>query len=342
MKSSEVEHFLPRRADHVRADHLDRGDDQRGDQRARHVAEAAEDDGDVGDQHELQAGGRVDGIDRRQQHAGRADAGDADGPGDRVDAVGVDAHERRGLPVLRRRAHDLAGVRPAHEREEPGGEGDGDREGHDLRHVERGAGDPHDDRVVVGAHEARVGGPQHERQVLERDRQPDRREDLHVVRGVDDRAHHRAVARPADGEAERQRHDERQVGIEAEQRERPEGDVHAEHEELAVGEVHDAHHAEDQREPHRDERVDAAEQERRDDQLGDDVHVRRASDGRPGRRAPRGVAGTRDARVGRPRRAAAARYFRWSQGPSGIHLARFVVNSSGHTVTSEPFCHWSM
>jgi len=35
-------------------------------------------------------------------------------------------------------------------------------------------------------------------------------------------------------------------------------------------------------------------------------------------------------------------YFRWSQGPSGIHLARFVVNSSGHTVTSEPFCHWSM
>ena len=37
-----------------------------------------------------------------------------------------------------------------------------------------------------------------------------------------------------------------------------------------------------------------------------------------------------------------ARYFRWSQGPSGIHLARFVVNSSGHTVTSEPFCHCSM
>ena len=30
------------------------------------------------------------------------------------------------------------------------------------------------------------------------------------------------------------------------------------------------------------------------------------------------------------------RYFRWSHAPSGIHLARLVVNSSGHTVTSWP------
>jgi len=36
------------------------------------------------------------------------------------------------------------------------------------------------------------------------------------------------------------------------------------------------------------------------------------------------------------------RYFRWSHAPSGIHLARLVVNSSGHTVTSWPPCHCSM
>ena len=45
---------------------------------------------------------------------------------------------------------------------------------------------------------------------------------------------------------------------------------------------------------------------------------------------------------GASKRIEPAVYFRWSQGPSGIHLARFVVNSSGHTVTREPFCHWSM
>ena len=71
-------------------------------------------------------------------------------------------------------------------------------------------------------------------------------------------------------------------------------------------EVHHAHDAEDQREPDRDEGIDAPEQERRDRELRDDV------------------------------------YLRWSQAGSGIHFARMVVNSSGHTVTSWPFCHCSM
>ena len=35
-------------------------------------------------------------------------------------------------------------------------------------------------------------------------------------------------------------------------------------------------------------------------------------------------------------------YFRESHAPSGIHLARSVVNSSGHTVTIRPPCHCSM
>ena len=73
-----------------------------------------------------------------------------------------------------------------------------------------------------------------------------------------------------------------------------------------MGEVHHAHDPEDQREADRDQRVDAAQEDGRDAELGEDA------------------------------------YFRWSQAPSGIHFARFVVNSSGHTVTSCPFCHWSM
>src|SRR5207245_9466738 len=59
-----------------------------------------------------------------------------------------------------------------------------------------------------------------------------------------------------------------------------------------------SHDTEDQRETDRDQGIDPPEEDRRDRELGENV------------------------------------YLRWSQGPSGIHLARSVVNSSGHTVTS--------
>src|SRR5207245_10898482 len=114
------------------------------------------------------------------------------------------------------------------------------------------------------------------------------------------------VDHETDDEEERDRHEDDEVGIRGEGDERPEGEVHAEHEELAVGEVHHPHDAEDQREPDRDEGVDPPEEDRRDGELGEDA------------------------------------YLRWSQAPSGIHLARSVENSSGHTVTSCPFCHCSM
>src|SRR5262249_51497705 len=105
---------------------------------------------------------------------------------------------------------------------------------------------------------------------------------------------------------ERYRHQHDEVGIDGVEEERPVCEVHAEHQELAVGEVDDAHDAEDQGEPDRDEGVDAPEQDRCDREGDEDA------------------------------------YLRWSQAPSGIHLARSVENSSGHTVTSCPFCHCSM
>src|SRR5262249_57513207 len=92
--------------------------------------------------------------------------------------------------------------------------------------------------------------------------------------------------------------EEEGVGIEMPNGEGEEGEVHAEHQELAVSEVHHAHDAEDQREPDGDERVDAAQQDRRDGELRENV------------------------------------YLRESQAGNGIHFARMVVNSSGHTVTS--------
>src|SRR5262249_52232217 len=97
-----------------------------------------------------------------------------------------------------------------------------------------------------------------------------------------------------------------EVGVGGVEIERPEREVHAEHQELAVGEVDHAHDPEDQGQPDRDEGVDSPEQDRRDREGDENA------------------------------------YLRWSQAPSGIHLARSVVNSSGHTVTSCPFCHCSM
>jgi hypothetical protein len=110
----------------------------------------------------------------------------------------------------------------------------------------------------------------------------------------------------AHAEKDRDGGEEHEPGVEREQGERPERQVHAEHQELTVGEVDDAHDPEDQGEAHRDQGIDAPEQDRGHAELREDV------------------------------------YLRWSQAPSGIHFARLVVNSSGHTVTSCPFCHWSM
>jgi hypothetical protein len=61
-----------------------------------------------------------------------------------------------------------------------------------------------------------------------------------------------------------------------------------------------------------------------------------AGGGARGRYGP--AAPPREAGSGEPE----PRYFRWSHAPSGIHLARLLVNSSGHTVTGTPFCHCSM
>src|SRR2546425_12622998 len=110
----------------------------------------------------------------------------------------------------------------------------------------------------------------------------------------------------SDPEEERNRDEEDEVGVEGPETVGPEGDVHAEHEELAVGEVDDTHDPEDQREADGDQGIDPPEEDRRDAELREDV------------------------------------YLRASQAPSGIHFARFVVNSSGQTVTSWPLCHWSM
>src|SRR5439155_1432175 len=198
-EEDEVADLFPGDAEEVRAHDLHRRHDQASQHRPHHVAEAAQHDDDVGEEHELQPRRGVDGVERRHQRARGADARDADRERQAVDLVGIDAHQCRRVVVLRRGAHDPARVGPLHE-----------------------------------------------------------------------------------------------------------GDVHAEHEELAVGEVDDTHDPEDQREADGDQGIDPPEEDRRDAELREDV------------------------------------YLRASQAPSGIHFARFVVNSSGQTVTSWPLCHWSM
>ena len=154
-------------------------------------------------QHELQARGRIDRVDGREQHAGRADAGDADRPGERVDAIGVDAHQCGGGPVLRGGAHQLPGVRPAHEGEERRRRGEREDEGNGLREVQHRAADVQHRAVVGRAHKACLAAPENQGEVLQHDRKADGGEYLHVVRGVHDPPHDEGVAAPADDEEER-------------------------------------------------------------------------------------------------------------------------------------------
>src|SRR5690606_14318018 len=89
----------------------------------------------------------------------------------------------------------------------------------------------------------------------------ERGEQRAVARRVDEAGEDEALDDPAGQHASRQRHDERQVVVEAQVAEQSDGQVHADRDELSVREVDDAHDPEDQGQPHADERVDAPDQE---------------------------------------------------------------------------------
>ena len=101
--------------------------------------------------------------------------------------------------------------------------------------------------AIARTHRAEVALPEHQRQVLEEQRQAEREQELVVLGGVavglddhalDERCRSRRTTAPTITMDE--------VGIDPAQREQPVGGVHAEHHHRAVGEVDDAQHAEDQ------------------------------------------------------------------------------------------------
>ena len=257
-------------ADQVGGQRLDHADAQAGDQRARHAAEAAQADDDEGDQRQRFADGGGDVEEQRDQRAGDAGGGGADAPGDRLHAVGADAHQHGGVAVLGHRqqaaAQRGAGQHQVH------AEGDDQRQdtGQQARRLDPQAAD------VEGAADQRVrqrdevGGERPERGVAQHQRQAERAKDLRQHRAfgdvpdqaeIDDDTQHEQQRRGAGNEEDR---------AEFEQGEGKERRIHGQHDEVAMGEVDHVHHAPDQRQAGGKQRIDRSHQQAADHHLQQD------------------------------------------------------------------------
>src|SRR5512138_3291114 len=96
----EVDHFFPGGAEEVRPDDLHPRHNDGAEKGAHHVAEATQHHHHVGKEDELEPRRRVHGVEGRDEHTRHPHAADADGEGQAVDAIDVDAHEGRRLAVL--------------------------------------------------------------------------------------------------------------------------------------------------------------------------------------------------------------------------------------------------
>ena len=123
------------------------------------------------------------------------------------------------------------------------------------------------------AERARIGAVGLEQKVLERDRQPEGREQRHEHAGPQAALENAALQSPADGGHDRQHGDERQEGRKAEGVGYREDEEGGEDGEIAVGEIDDPHDAEHQRQAAGEQRVIAAEQHALGDEI-DEAHAR--------------------------------------------------------------------
>jgi hypothetical protein len=92
-------------ADPVGRHRLDHADQKPRDQRARHAAETAERHRDEGDDAQRLADGRRDVEECRDQRARQSGCAGCDRPGDRLHAVGANAHQLRRGSILGDREH---------------------------------------------------------------------------------------------------------------------------------------------------------------------------------------------------------------------------------------------
>ncbi len=99
----------------IRAEALDDTEHQSADHRARHAAEATQNADHEGLAEKQRAIQRRNGKDDAKQRAGRARHERADGEGDRIDVLDVDAHQRRRLAVHADRDNGAPGAAVAQE-----------------------------------------------------------------------------------------------------------------------------------------------------------------------------------------------------------------------------------
>ena len=118
--------------------------------------------------------------DERARHRG---AGRADAEGDRADPAHVDTHEKSALGLLGERADRLADVGGAEKGEQADGDEGGAAAGDEAWHLDERVADDEGGARHRRPDRAEVALPEHERQVLQEQREPQREEELVVLRG---------------------------------------------------------------------------------------------------------------------------------------------------------------
>ncbi|MDR8804531.1 hypothetical protein FEP89_05287 [Burkholderia multivorans] len=156
--------------------------------RARHVAEAADQQRDDALQRRLEAHRRIDAV---VVHADQQPAHAAERTCDRkhrlIHAVDVDAHLQRRVAILRRRAHGPAEPREAQEAVQQCGRRDTDAGDQQIERPERGAAEP---QMPVGQrrrHRARIRAECELRELVEDEADADRREQRRDARRMTQR-----------------------------------------------------------------------------------------------------------------------------------------------------------
>ncbi len=234
------------RVENISAQGLDHPHQDARDESPLHAAEPPQGHDAETDQAEGSTHEGVDVVMGRQEGAGHPYQGRADAEGQRVDALGVDAHDDGRLPIHLHRQNGLAGPGVAQEPEDPdGGEDTSDR-GDDFGDAEHEAGDvpgPGQQRVID---RAEVGGPDEGCEV----RNENAEAEGHHQLGQSGPVHHLANDEPVDEHAEQEKGDGidryRKQGVDAAQHVEPIGEEHADHEEVAVREVEHVHDTPDQ------------------------------------------------------------------------------------------------
>ena len=246
---------------------FDQPEQQCGGDRARDVAETADDHQGEGLEDQRLAHRRSDKLNRGERGTGEPAQRRRQHDGIARHRARLDADHQRGLAVLRDRAHRPPELGVVEQRVEQGEGGDGSAGADDPRPGDADRPDREAIEAVLRVDHARVCREGKLRRMQDDDRDRERNQDAALERTMlQPREEQLVENKAADRGDDNRREQGRPIG-KPDCRQRKRHGERAGHEELAVGEIDDLEHAEDQRQPDRDQRIEQAEHDAIDGQL---------------------------------------------------------------------------